>query len=69
MSLLLTYAEAAESLGVSPATLRRLVADGELPAVSVRGAVRVARSDVERYVERLRTRRMPDGIERKSPVP
>lgn len=47
---LLTYAAAAEELAVSPRTVRRLVADGELAVTTVRGARRIHAADLEEFV-------------------
>jgi excisionase family DNA binding protein len=58
MDPLLTIREAAGALNVSSATIRRLIADGELSSVTVRGAVRITRDDLERYVEGLRAHRV-----------
>jgi excisionase family DNA binding protein len=43
-------AEAARSLGVTEASVRRLVADGDLPAVSISGRYMIDRSAVEAFV-------------------
>lgn len=54
-ALLLTYTAAAAELAVSYRTIRRLVADGELPTVSpVAGAPRIVRADLEAFVEARR---------------
>lgn len=53
-TLLLTAKEAAALLGVSTRTLWRLSASGDLPCVHVGKATRWRRSDVEKYVSRLR---------------
>ena len=54
--LLLTYDEAATELGgVSTRTVEREVAAGKLPVVTIRGAKRIARADLEAYI--LRNRR------------
>lgn len=44
----LTIKEASALLEVSPATVRRYIADGRLPAVRVGNGVRVSREAVER---------------------
>jgi len=54
MSLLQTYEEAGRALSVSPRTVRRLVADGELKAVRIGSARRVHRDDLLNFAERLR---------------
>lgn len=51
--LLLTKAETAQLLNVSPRTVQRLVAEGRLPLVRVAGAPRFRRVDVEGYVDDL----------------
>lgn len=45
---------AAEYLDVSPTTLRRLVASGELLAVKLGGSTRYSRVDLDALIERLR---------------
>lgn len=45
-----TFEEAAEFLAVSPRTVRRLVAQGELPSVHIGRAVRLLPSDVAAWV-------------------
>lgn len=51
--LLLDYADAADALRVSKATVKRLVAAGSLPTVKVNGATRIRRVDLDAYVARL----------------
>jgi excisionase family DNA binding protein len=51
--LLLTKAEAAESLRVSVRTVERLIASGQLPLLHVEGASRLRLADVEAYVDSL----------------
>lgn len=46
-----TVTAAAEWLGRSTDTVRRLIAEGELPAVKVRGTSMIARSALERLVD------------------
>jgi excisionase family DNA binding protein len=55
MALLLDYRHAGEWLDLSDRTVRRLVHDGELPAVKIGGATRIRRVDLEAYVEKLGT--------------
>ncbi|MGE3292323.1 MAG: helix-turn-helix domain-containing protein [Geminicoccaceae bacterium] len=50
MPLLLTIISAAEELGVSPATMRDLINDGEIGIVWVRGDARVPMRELVRYV-------------------
>lgn len=58
--LLLTGAQAARSLGVTPRTLRRLSApSGPIPVVRLGRLIRYAPSDLERAVRSLRTGREP----------
>ncbi len=51
---LLTLDAAAIQLAISRRTLEREIASGRIATVRVRGAVRVAQSDVEGYIVRLR---------------
>ncbi len=53
MSILLTYQEAADRLGVSERTLRRLAARGDLATVSIGRARRIRPADLEAFVEAL----------------
>jgi excisionase family DNA binding protein len=48
---LLTVAQVAEALGVAAKTVYRLVDDGELECVRVRGALRFEPATVRAYVE------------------
>ncbi len=57
--LLLKHDEAGHLLGVSERTVRRLVAEGQLPAVPVGGAARVHRADVEAFADSRRA--LPKG--------
>lgn len=57
MPLLLTVKEVAELLTVSPGFVQGLIRRGELPAVRPSEAmVRIARADLEAYVESLRNK-------------
>jgi len=60
--LLLRLERTAEALDVSPSTLKRLIRDGQLPAVKVQGATRVRVADLQSYVEHL-------GADPDSPTP
>ncbi|MFF0496441.1 excisionase family DNA-binding protein [Nocardia aobensis] len=40
--------EAARRAGVSPDTIRRMIADGQLPAYRFRGQVRIGFEDIDR---------------------
>lgn len=48
---LLTVAQAAARLAVSPRTVGRMYRTGELPHVRIRGQVRIKSSDVVTYIE------------------
>jgi excisionase family DNA binding protein len=60
-ALLLTAAEAARRLSVSPRTLWGLTDRGEVPAVRIGRAVRYSVADLEEYVGRLRAQARPTG--------
>lgn len=47
---LYSIAEAAKLLSVSDETIRRMIQDGELNAVKVRGQWRIRRESLERYL-------------------
>lgn len=50
-SLLLTYKQAGELMGVSDRTVWQLVKDGKLPAVRIGAAVRIDRRDVIAFID------------------
>ena len=50
--MLLTLEEVAEILRVSVQTVRRLINDGELKAIKVRGQLRVKQTDLDDYLSR-----------------
>lgn len=54
--LLLRPGEAGELLGVGRSKAYQLIACGELPAVKIGTSLRVARADLESFVDRLRGR-------------
>jgi excisionase family DNA binding protein len=49
---MLTVEEVADILRVSTQTVRRLIDDGELKALRVRGQWRVRREDLDEYIRR-----------------
>ena len=51
---LMTPDEAASFLSVSTRTLKRLVAEGALGAIKIRGSMRFRLQDLEKYIERSR---------------
>jgi excisionase family DNA binding protein len=53
--LLLTAAQAARALAISPRTLWSLTRRGEIPAVRIGRAVRYDRRDLVEYLDRLRS--------------
>jgi excisionase family DNA binding protein len=53
-ALMLRRREVAALLGLSERTVARLIACGELPVVHVGRSMRIARRDVEQWVERMR---------------
>jgi excisionase family DNA binding protein len=56
---LLTKAELGELVGLTERSIERAVARGELAAVRFGGAVRFARADIERWIERNRVPESP----------
>ena len=54
MEKLLGKTEVCEALGISRATLDRIVASGELEALKIRGQVRFSRNDVLLYLAHCR---------------
>lgn len=57
----LTIPQAAERLKVSRNTVYRMIADGDLPVVEVRGKSRVAETDLQAYIDR-NTRSAPEPV-------
>ena len=49
--LALSQAETAELLGVSRDTVKRMIRDGDLPVVRLRGSVRIPRRGLEAWVD------------------
>jgi len=49
-TMLRTIPETAEILNVSARTVRRLIADGELPAHRIRGLVRISDADIAAFL-------------------
>lgn len=68
--LLLAYADVARLLGCSVSTVKRLVASGGLPAVSVTDSARprVRRADLDAFVEELGGGTFRDRVSAKSPT-
>ena len=67
MQDVLTIPAAAEALSVSSQTVRRLIAQGELPAYRVGGSIRIRAEDFEhalRPIPTARRRRVAAGAER-----
>jgi len=52
--MLLTVGELARQLSVSQATAYRWIASGAIPSVKIAGCRRVARADLEAFVDRNR---------------
>ena len=59
MEKLMTKQEVCELLRISPTTLSRIVADGSLPAMRIRGRIMYQSSDVAKYLESCREIRVP----------
>ena len=55
MKRLLRLDEAADILDISPRTVYRLVGDGDLPALKVRGGIRIDTQDLSNYIEKQKT--------------
>lgn len=68
---LIRRGEACEMLGISKGTLDRLIQTGKLPAYRITDkAVRLAREDVERYLEAARILPPPaPTVRRRKPEP
>lgn len=52
---LLTIPEVARRLAVSERQVWRFIAEGDIPAIRLRGSTRVAESDLDEWLERNRT--------------
>ena len=55
---LMTVKDVSDLLRLHPRSVRRLIADGRLPVVRLRGAVRIRAEDVEDLVARSGQRRV-----------
>ncbi|HEY7198512.1 MAG TPA: helix-turn-helix domain-containing protein [Gaiellaceae bacterium] len=55
-SAFLTTTEVAEKLRLSRQTVGRLIRDRELPAVRIRGSIRVRSRDLDEFIDRAATR-------------
>jgi len=65
---LLSVADTAQLLSVSPRTVRRRIAEGELPAVTDHGRVLIRADELCRYIDRLeRIGAKPGRARRSSP--
>lgn len=53
-NILLRPAEAAQVLGISRSLAYELIRSGQLPAIRIGGRLRVAESDLQRFVQELR---------------
>lgn len=51
---LLTIQETADRLGVSPRTVRRLIAEGEVHTHRIRRAIRISEKDIHDYLRTAR---------------
>lgn len=51
---MLTIEQAAQRLGVSPDTVRRLIREGALGANKIRGQLRISEKDLEDYLASTR---------------
>jgi excisionase family DNA binding protein len=65
---LLTPAEAADYLRISERSLRRLVADGSLPATRIGSKRRHRRSDLDAFITSVTRRRAPVQVVRAVPI-
>jgi len=45
---------AAEGLGISAVTVRRLIKKGDIRGIMVGGSLRIADSDLQQYIDRLK---------------
>ena len=61
VKLLHTVTEAAETLGVSPRTIYRLLTAGDLVAIKVRSATRIPEESLQRFVAERTRRARRDG--------
>ena len=51
---LLTYQETADRLRITVRTLYRIIDDGDLPPIKIRGSLRISVADLEAYLQRQR---------------
>ena len=61
VKLLHTVTETAETLGVSPRTIYRLLTAGDLVAIKVRSATRIPEESLQRFVAERTRRARRDG--------
>ena len=63
VAIALTYDEAGRVLSVSPRTVRRMVVDGTLPAITIGRSRRIHREDLVAYADSLRRHQgQGDGV-------
>lgn len=61
MKRLLRVAEAADAMNITSRTLYRMLAAGEIPALKIRGCLRLDAVDIERYILRQKERWIYDN--------
>lgn len=67
MEKLMTKSEICEMLQISERTLERIIADGDLPALRIRGQLRFLREDLLRYLARCGATEDPKPLAQKGP--
>jgi excisionase family DNA binding protein len=56
MKRLLRIDEASEVLNISPRTLYRMLGEGALPGIKIRGGIRIDMNDIEDYIRKQKER-------------
>lgn len=72
MERLMNKTEVCEILAISKPTLDRILADGELPSLRIRGQIRIQESDLKDYLRRCqisRSQRMKRSATKQESVP